>query len=104
MCRSPSTVMNDQRAPRIETVAPRPVEGTQPRWTAKIKMSTIPTQNPGSEKPKIEPAIIADDVRDFGRSPANRPSGMPITMASNVAPPAISKVAGIRSRMRLIAG
>jgi hypothetical protein len=40
---------------------PRPVEGSQPSITAKIMINIRPTQNVGSEKPRIDPAMIARD-------------------------------------------
>ena len=66
----PSRVKKDQRVPRISTVSPRPVEGSQPSWTAKTMMSISPTQKVGSEKPRIDPAMMALEPTLFGRSPA----------------------------------
>ncbi len=62
-------------------------------------ISIRPTQNVGSEKPRIEPAMIERPAMPFGFSPAHRPSGMPSTIAITIAVSASSIVAGIRSRM-----
>ena len=63
-------------------------------------ISIRPTQNVGSEKPRIEPAMIVRPATPLGFRPAHRPSGMPSTTAISIAAIASSIVAGMRSRMR----
>ena len=62
-------------------------------------ISISPTQNVGSEKPRIEPAMIVRPAMPLGLRPAHRPSGMPRTIANSIAVSASSIVAGIRSRI-----
>ncbi len=52
--RQPSSVKRLDSIPRNVAVGPRPVEGSQPSITAKIMISISPTQNVGSENPRIE--------------------------------------------------
>jgi hypothetical protein len=61
--------------------SPRPVEGSQPSITANTMISISPTQKVGSEKPRIEPAMMARLAGDSGLRPAYMPSGMPTTTA-----------------------
>ena len=56
--------------PNSGTVSPRPVEGSQPRMTAKIMIIISPTQKVGRLKPRIEPVMIVLLARVSGRSPA----------------------------------
>ena len=63
-------------------------------------ISIRPTQNVGSEKPRMEPAMIERPATPLGLSPAQSPSGMPRTTAISIAAIASSIVAGMRSRMR----
>ena len=63
-----------------------------------------PTQNVGSEKPRIEPVMIVLPATESGFKPAHNPSGMPSTTAISIAAIASSKVAGIRSRISSTAG
>ena len=44
-------------------------------------ISIRPTQNVGSEKPRIEPVMIVRPATPFGLRPAHSPSGMPSTIA-----------------------
>ena len=67
-------------------------------------MSISPTQNVGSEKPRIEPAMIALPPAESGLSPAQRPSGIPSSTAISIATMASSSVAGMRSRISESAG
>ena len=67
-------------------------------------ISIRPTQNVGSEKPRMEPAMIVRPAMPFGRSPAHKPSGIPMITAISIAANASSSVAGIRSRISEIAG
>ena len=67
-------------------------------------ISIRPTQNVGSEKPRIEPAMIVRPATPSGLSPAHSPSGMPSTTAISIAAIASSIVAGIRCRMSPSAG
>ena len=90
--------------PSSSVVGPRPFDGSQPSITENTMISIRPTQNVGSEKPRIEPAMIVLPAKPFGRSPAHRPSGMPKMMASSIATIASSSVAGIRSRISPSAG
>ena len=52
------------------TVSPRPVEGAQPRVTAKIRISIMPTQKPGTLKPMMEVPISMRAPSASGRTPA----------------------------------
>ena len=70
MWRSPSIVRNDHCTPSTATVAPRPVLGSQPSWTAKTMISISPTQKVGRLKPRMLPAISARAPGELGRSPA----------------------------------
>ena len=90
--------------PNTGVVGPRPFDGSQPSITANTMMSIRPTQNVGSEKPRIDPAMIVLPAKPFGLRPAHRPSGMPKVIASSIAATASSSVAGIRSRMSPSAG
>ena len=47
------------RSPKRVAVAPRPPAGSQPSDTAKVRMRTRPIQNVGTEKPRMENAMIA---------------------------------------------
>lgn len=67
-------------------------------------ISISPTQNVGSENPRIEIVMMVRLATPFGRSPAHRPSGIPSTTASSMANTASSKVAGMRSKISLSAG
>ena len=58
---------------RARAVSPRPPEGSQPSCTAKIMISISPTQKVGSEKPRIEPAMMVLPAGLSGRSPAIKP-------------------------------
>ena len=98
--RQPSSVRNDTGTPNSGTVSPRPLEGSQPSITENTMISIRPTQNVGSEKPRIEPAMIVRPLAESGLSPAHRPSGMPSTIANSIATLASSSVAGMRSKMR----
>ena len=62
-------------------------------------ISISPTQKVGSEKPRIEPAMIVLAGIESGLSPAHSPSGMPSTIAISIAASASSSVAGMRSRI-----
>ncbi len=62
-------------------------------------MNISPTQNVGSEKPRMEPAITALENPASGFSPAKTPKGIPKMTASTNAASASSKVAGMRSAM-----
>ena len=56
--------------PSTSPSAPRPVEGSQPSMTANTMISISPTQNVGSEKPTMEPAMIALPATLSGLRPA----------------------------------
>ena len=100
----PSKVRKLTGMPSSTVVGPRPFDGSQPRNIANTMMSMRPTQNVGSEKPRMEPAMMARPPIDFGLRPAYRPSGRPITTAMIIASTASSSVAGMRSKMRSMAG
>ncbi|MNT49441.1 hypothetical protein D3C72_1862960 [compost metagenome] len=104
MCRRPSSVRNDHCAPRNSTVWPRPLEGSMPSDTLKVMISIRPTQNVGSEKPTMLPAMTDLENQFSGYSPAKRPSGAPSSTASISAAMASSSVAGRRCRMSSMAG
>ena len=67
-------------------------------------ISISPTQKLGRLKPRMEPAMIARPAMDFGRSPAQMPSGKLTTAAITIAAKASSSVAGRRWKISLIAG
>ena len=67
-------------------------------------MSMSPTQKVGSENPRIEPAMMVLPAADRGFKPAQSPRGIPSSTAISIAAVASSSVAGMRSRMRPIAG
>ena len=90
--------------PRKVVVGPLPVDGNQPKITAKSIIIIIPTQKVGRLKPKMEAVIIDLEVTEFGRRPASIPSGIPITTASSSAKSASSNVAGMRSKISSNAG
>ncbi|MNQ84099.1 hypothetical protein D3C85_992190 [compost metagenome] len=102
--RMPSTVRKLRGMPSTRTVSPRPFDGSQPNCTANTMISIRPTQNVGSEKPRIDIVMIDFPATPVGRSPAQRPSGMPRTMASRMAVMASSMVAGMRSKISFSAG
>ena len=66
-------------------------------------MNISATQKAGSEKPTMLAPMMRRDRGCCGFMPANRPSGTPITTASNSAATASSIVAGRRCRIRRIA-
>src|ERR1043166_7255610 len=103
-CCSPSQVRKLTGIPANSTVCPRPVDGSQPSCTENTMISSRPTQKVGSEKPRIEPAMIVRAANECGRMPAIRPSGIPSSTAISMAVSASSKVAGMRSNMSWIAG
>ena len=96
MWRSPSQVRKDHGTPNSIAVCPRPVLGSQPSCTANTMMNINPTQNVGSENPRMEPAMMAREPKESGFSPAYRPKGMPTTMDNSTAVIASSNVAGMR--------
>ena len=58
-CRRPSQRQERHRdAEHDAVVGPRPFDGSQPSITENTMISIRPTQNVGSEKPRIEPAMI----------------------------------------------
>lgn len=67
-------------------------------------MSISPTQKFGSEKPSTEPVMMAREPGARGFRPARMPSGTPISTDSSMATEASSTVAGMRSRIRRMAG
>ena len=103
-CDSPSRVNRLNWRPRKGTVSPLPVAGSQSSSTAKIIMNISPTQKLGRLKPRMEPPMISLPLTEWGLSPAHMPSGMPNTMAMNMAENASSMVAGMRSKIKWIAG
>ena len=66
-CDSPFQVNRLDWIPMKVPSWPRPVEGSQPSSTAKIRISINPTQKVGSEKPKIEPAMMVLETGLSGR-------------------------------------
>ena len=69
-CLSPSAVRKDHGTPNSSRVWPRPVDGSQPSCTANTMISISPTQKVGSEKPRMEPAMMLRAENEFGRRPA----------------------------------
>jgi len=86
------------------TVGPRPDVGSQPSQTENTMMSMMPTQKVGSENPRIEPAMMVLPAVERGFRPAHSPRGIPSSTAISIAAIASSSVAGMRSRIRPIAG
>ena len=56
---NPSQLKIDSCRPSTSVVGPRPVDGSQPSCTANTMIRIKPTQKVGSEKPRIDPAMIA---------------------------------------------
>ncbi len=56
--------------PNSSRVCPRPVLGSQPSCTAKTMISISPTQKVGSEKPRMDPAMMLRPENESGRNPA----------------------------------
>ncbi len=81
--------------PRNTAVSPRPVDGSQLRYTANSMIIIRPTQKDGSEKPRIELAMIPREIRCSGNNPAYRPSGIPRKIAISRDTSASSIVAGM---------
>src|SRR6266480_217978 len=102
--RRPSGVRKLTGIPMRFTVGPRPDVGSQPSHTENTKMSISPTQKVGRENPRIEPAMMALPAADRGFRPAQSPRGIPSSTAISIAALASSSVAGMRSRIRPIAG
>ncbi|MNV24858.1 hypothetical protein D3C71_1159350 [compost metagenome] len=67
-------------------------------------ISIRPTQKLGSEKPSTDPVMMAREPTAAGLRPARIPSGTPIRTDSSIATQASSTVAGMRSRIRCMAG
>ena len=57
-CAQPFSVRKLHSTPSSVTVAPRPPAGSQPSVTAKVRISTSPTQKVGTEKPRIDSAMM----------------------------------------------
>ena len=92
----PSRVNSENGTPSTSTVSPRPEAGSQCSHAPNIRISIMPCQKLGSEKPSTEPPI---SVRPSGRPscrPASRPSGMPSRQVRPMATSTSSKVAGMR--------
>ena len=103
-CRQPSRERKLTGKPNSVVVGPLPFAGSQPNITENTIISINPTQNVGSENPRIDPAMMERPAMEFGLSPAQRPSGMPRMIAISIAAIASSIVAGMRSRIRPSAG
>src|SRR5437773_3235333 len=99
-----SSVRKLKGIPRTFAVGPRPEVGSQPSHTENTRMSISPTQKVGSENPRIEPAMMVLPAADRGARPAQSPRGIPSRTAIIIAALASSSVAGMRSRIRPIAG
>ena len=56
-CFRPSSVRKLQPMPNTSTVGPRLPAGSQPSHTEKVRMSTRPTQNVGTENPSTDTPI-----------------------------------------------
>ena len=67
-------------------------------------ISISPTQNVGSEKPKIDPAMIVFETGLCGRSPAYSPSGMPMSTIRTTAASMSSSEIGILGQIRSATG
>ena len=72
--------------------------------TANTMISISPTQNVGSEKPRMLPAMIVRPTAPSGYSPAYSPSGMPKDTDISTAVTASSIVAGMRCAISRSAG
>ena len=67
---SPSQVRRLVWMPRTETVSPRPAVGSQRRTTAKSRISIMPFQKLGSEKPRMVLPMMMREGRLSGSRPA----------------------------------
>ena len=90
--------------PSNSTVCPRPLEGSQPRFTENNMISIKPTQKVGNEKPRIERPMIVRPAKPSRRNPAQSPSGTPSRIDTSMATTASSSVAGRRCAIRVSAG
>ena len=103
-CFNPSQVKKLSCKPSTSTVAPRPVDGSQPSHTENTMINISPTQNVGNEKPSIDPAMMDFAANESGVNPAHSPNGNPSTMAMIIATSASSTVAGMRCSISCTAG
>ena len=102
--RQPSAVNSDNGTPKMLTVSPRPDDGSHCSQTANIRISIMPCQKLGSEKPSTEPPIRLRPKGLSLNSPATRPRGMPIRQVRPMATTTSSKVSGKRCTINSIAG
>ena len=84
-------------------IPPRPEVGNQPRCTAKIHISTIPSQKAGKDWPSRAMTFAAESQTLPFMTAAITPMGSAITMLMSRAKPASWRVAGRRCRTRPIA-
>jgi len=82
---------------------PRPDDGNQPSHTAKIHISTIPSQNTGRDWPRSATTLAAASQPVSFATAARTPMGTAIRALMSKAKPASSKVAGRRSMTRPMA-
>ncbi len=88
----------------MSRVSPRPPAGRILSSTANTRINIRPSQKFGTEKPRIDPVMMPRPRSERGASPAARPAGMPTPTEMTSATRASSSVAGIRLRIRSIAG
>ena len=97
----PGEEADDRRRARC-TVAPRPVEGSQPSSTANTMISMMPTQKVGRLKPRIEPAAIVRARASSRLQPGVEPERQAEHHRhARMAEKASSSVAGRRSTISL---
>src|SRR5688572_26468549 len=73
-------------------------DGIQPRYTEKSRMSTVPCQKAGSDRPRVAPTRITESRVPPRHTAAPAPSGTPITSDHATASTASSADTGSRSR------
>src|SRR5439155_9942595 len=76
----------------------KPEQGNHSRYTEKKRISTKPTQNEGSERPRSENTLPARSQKRPIRTAARMPLGMPIRREKPMAASARSSEFGRRER------
>ena len=94
--RQPCIVVMVSGMPSTLTGSARPEAGSQPSHTAKVRISIMPSQKLGSEKPSTELERMPRPSSLSRYRPATSPSGTPTTQVSAMAMTTSSKVAGMR--------
>jgi hypothetical protein len=84
-------------------IPPRPEVGNHPRCTAKIHISTMPSQNPGRDWPRSAITFAAESQTLSLNTADSTPIGSAMTMLMRRAKPASCSVAGRRCQTSPIA-